>query len=91
MLLFSLLIILFMDNFSSRIVDWQISNNWSILLTRLATSFIGEIVAFVSQYPKSPKGNVTLYGVLLYTCNEMMSEFVFFEYFIDEIVILKNS
>ena len=51
---------------------------------------MGKIVAFVSQYPKSPKGNVTLYGVLLYTCNEMMSEFVFFEYFIDEIVILKN-
>ena len=32
----------------------------------------------------------TLYGVLLYTCNEMMSEFVFFEYFMDEIGILKN-
>ena len=32
--LFSLLIILFMDNSSSRVVDWQISNNWSILLTR---------------------------------------------------------
>ena len=51
---------------------------------------MGEIVAFVLQYPKSPKGNVTWYGVLLYTCNEMMSEFVFFKYFIDEIVILKN-
>ena len=51
---------------------------------------MGEIVAFVLQYPKSPKDNVTWYGVLLYTCNEMISEFVFFEYFIDEIVILKN-
>ena len=48
-----------MDNSSSRIVDWQLSNSWSILLTRYATSFIGEIVAFVSQYPKSPKGKVT--------------------------------
>ena len=51
---------------------------------------MGEIVAFVSQYPKSPKGDVTQYGVLLYTCNEMMSDFVFFKYLIDEIVILKN-
>ena len=51
---------------------------------------MGDIVAFVSQYPKSPKGNVTLYGVLLYICNEMVSEFIFFKYFIDEIVILKN-
>ena len=40
---------LFMDNSSSRIVDWQISNNWSILLTRSATSCMGEIIAFVSQ------------------------------------------
>ena len=59
MFLFSILIILYMHNSSSRIVDWQISDNWSILLTRQATSFIGEIVAFVSQYPKSPKGNIT--------------------------------
>ena len=60
------------------------------MFTRYAFSCMGDIVAFVSQYPKSPKGNVTWYGVLLYTCNEMMSEFVFFKYFMDEIVILKN-
>ena len=29
-----------------------------MLLTRYATSFVGEVVAFVSQYPKSPRGNV---------------------------------
>ena len=48
-----------MDSSSLRIVDWQISNNWSILFTRYAISSMGEIVAFVSQYPKKPKGNVT--------------------------------
>ena len=40
---------------------------------RYAFSCMGDIVAFVSQYPKSPKCNVTWYGVLFYTCNEMMS------------------
>ena len=59
MFLFSLLIMLFMDNSSLRIVDWQISINWSILFTRSAISCMGEIVAFVLQYPKSPKDNVT--------------------------------
>ena len=44
-----------MDNSSLRIVDWQISNNWSIIFTRYAISCMGEIVAFVSQYPKSPR------------------------------------
>ena len=34
-----------------------------------------EVVAFVSQYPKSPKGSVIWYGELLYTCNEKISEF----------------
>ena len=29
-----------------------------MLLTRYATSFVSEVVAFVSQYPKSPKGSV---------------------------------
>ena len=29
-----------------------------MLLTRWAPSFIGEIVAFYSQYPKNPRGNV---------------------------------
>ena len=48
-----------MDSSSLRIVDRQISNNWSILFTRYAFSCIGDIVALVSQYPKSPKGNVT--------------------------------
>ena len=79
-----------MDSSSLSIVDWQISNNWSILFTRYAFSYIGDIVALVSQYPNSPKGFVTWYGVLLYTCNEMISEFVFFTYFMDEILILKN-
>ena len=32
---------------------------------------VGEVVAFVSQYPKSPKGSVIWYGELLYTCNEI--------------------
>ena len=41
------------------------SSNCSILLTRYATSFVGEFVAFVSQYPKSPKGSVIWYGELL--------------------------
>ena len=59
MFLFSLLIMLFMDSSSLKIVDWQISNNWSILFTRYAISCLCEIVAFVLQYPKSPKGNVT--------------------------------
>ena len=88
--LFSLLIIFFMDNSSLRIVDWQISNSCNILVTLYAISFTGEVVAFVSQYPKSPRGSVILFGVLLYTYSEMISEFVFFTYFIDEIVILKN-
>ena len=55
-----------------------------------ATSFIGEVVGFVSQYPKSPMGNDIQFGVLLYTCSEIISEFVFFKYFMYEIVILKN-
>ena len=42
-----------------------------------------------SQYPKSPKGSVIWYGELLYTCNEIISEFECFIYFIDEIVIMK--
>ena len=41
------------------------SNNCNILFTLYAISLIGEIVAFVSQYPKSPKGSVILFGVLL--------------------------
>ena len=65
------------------------SNNCIILLTRYATSFVGEVVAFVSQYPKSPKGSVICYGELLYTCNEIISEFNCFMYFMDEIVIHK--
>ena len=44
-------------------------------MTRYATSFVVEVVAFVSQYPKSPKGSVIWYGELLYPCNEIISEF----------------
>ena len=65
-------------------------SNCNLLLTRYATSFVGEVVAFVSQYPKSPKGSVIWYGELLYTCNEIISEFECFMYFKDEIVFLKN-
>ena len=33
---------------------------------------MGEVVvAFVSQYPRSPRGRVILYGVLLYTCESV--------------------
>ena len=46
---FSLLIILFIDNSSSRIVDWHKSNSCNILYTLYATSLVGEVVAFVSQ------------------------------------------
>ena len=66
------------------------SSNCSILLTQYATSFVGEVVAFVSQYPKSPKGSVICYGELLYTCNEIISEFECFIYFMDGNVIRKN-
>ena len=61
-----------------------------MLLTRYATSFVGNVVAFVSQYPKSPKGSVIWYGELLNTCNEIISEFECFIYFMDEIMIRKN-
>ena len=59
-------------------------------MTRYATSFVGKVVAFVSQYPKSPRDSVIWYGELLYTCNEILSEFECFMYFMDEIVIQKN-
>ena len=81
---------LFIDNSSSRILDWHISSNCSILLTRYATSCVGEVVAFVSHYSKSPKGSVNWYSELLYTCNEIISEFKCFTFFMDEIVIRKN-
>ena len=51
---------------------------------------MGEIVALVSQYSKSPKSKVILYGELLYTCREIISELEFFMYFMDEMVTLKN-
>ena len=51
---------------------------------------MGEVVALVSQYPKSPEGSVIWYGELLCTCNELISEFECFIYFMDEIVIRKN-
>ena len=51
---------------------------------------MGEVVALVSQYPKSPKGKVILYGELLYFCREKISEFEFFMYFMDEMVNLTN-
>ena len=51
---------------------------------------MGEAVAIVSQYPKSPKGNVIWYGELLYTCKEIISEFECFMYFMDKIVTRKK-
>ena len=47
-------------------------------------------VAFVSQYPKSPKVDVFLYGQLLYSCRNIIPVFVFLAYFMDEIHTLKN-
>ena len=44
---------------------------------------MGEIVAFVSQKSKNSRDNVIFYGELLYTCNEKISEFVFFKYLIN--------
>ena len=35
------------------------------------------IVAVVPQYPKNYNGRVIWYGELLYTCNAMVSVFVF--------------
>ena len=46
---FSLLIILLIDNSSSRNVDCHISDSCKILFTLYPTSFVGEIVALVSQ------------------------------------------
>ena len=85
-----MLFLLFIDNSSSRMVDWHISYSCNILFTLYATSFVGEVVAFVSQYPRSPRGSVILYGELLYTYREITSEFEFFMYFMDEIVTQKN-
>ena len=51
---------------------------------------MGEVVAFVSQYHKNPRGNVIWYGEFLYTCNEIILEFESFMCFMDEIVIRKN-
>ena len=66
------------------------SSNCNILLTLYAISFTGEVVEFVSQYPNHPRGNVILFGVLLYTCSEIISELIFFSYLNDDMVILKN-
>ena len=78
---------LFIDNSSSRIVDWLMSSSCNILLTRYATSSVGIFVTFVSQYPKSSKSFVIWYGELLYTCKELISEF---DSFMDEIATRKN-
>ena len=66
------------------------SSNCNILFTRYATSFVGKVMAFVSEYPKSPRGNVNWYGEFLYTCYEKISEFECFMYFMDEIIIPKK-
>ena len=84
------LVILLIDNSSLRIVDWHTSNNFKKLFTLYDTSNWGQVVAFVSQKPRSPRGNGFLYSELLYTCNELISEFVFFVHLMDEIVTRKN-
>ena len=66
------------------------SSSCNILFTLYATSFVGEIVALVSQYPRSPKNRVNLNGEIFYTCRKIISEFEFFMYFMDEIVTLKS-
>ena len=58
-----------------------------MLFTLYAVSTVGKIVALVSQIPRC---NVILYGELLYTCNEIISELVFFVYLIDEIATRKK-
>ena len=58
MYFFSFFIILSIYKTSSRIADWQISSSSNMLLNRYATSFVGEMVAFVSKYPMSPRDNV---------------------------------
>ena len=44
---------------------WQISSSCRMLFTLKILPFIGEMVAIVWQYPKSPRGNVILNGELL--------------------------
>ena len=66
------------------------SSSCNIMFTLYATSFVEGIVALVSHYPRSRKSRVVLNGEILYTCREMISEFEFFMYFMDEIVTLKN-
>ena len=66
------------------------SSNFKMLFTLYAISTVGEIFAFVPQYPKSPRGNVVLYGEFLYTCKEIISEYAFVEHLIDEIVTRKS-
>ena len=56
-----------------------------MLFTLYAVSTVGEIVAFVSQYPKSLNNEE-----ILYTCKQSISELVFFVYLIDEIVTRKK-
>ena len=49
-----------------------------MLFTLYATPCVGDVVALVSQNPRIPKGRVFLYGELLCTCREIMSEHVFY-------------
>ena len=45
----------------------------------------------ILEYLRSPKAKFILNGELLYKSREMISEFKFFMYFMDETVTLKNS
>ena len=53
-------VVLLNDNSSLRMVDWHISKNFRILFTLYDVSIVGEIVAFVSQYPNNSMGSVIL-------------------------------
>ena len=74
-----------------RIVNWHKPINLKMLFTLYVVFTVGEIVALVSQFSKSPKGNILLYGELMYTYKELhASELAYFLYLIDEIVTRKS-
>ena len=52
---FESLAILSFDTSSLRIITWHLPNNFKMLSTLYAISIVGETIALVSQYPKSPR------------------------------------
>ena len=65
------------------------SSSCKIIFIRYALTFVGEVVALVSQKPSRPRDKFILYGELLYTSREITSEFEFFMYLVDETVTRK--